>query len=153
MNRTIFHRLHIKPLRVKQHQVVLIWIYIHKKKNLLNLRAHKLFLLCLKWQQLICQVTLRRRSKPVLHLHSLHAVQVHDGQDDGHQEDDDAAHAHADVEHLGGGGGRGHSADCWRQDMHLREAMPGDKTENKLAFRAAGTQWQYNNMWRWHKEL
>lgn len=35
-------------------------------------------------------------------------MQVHDGQDDGHEEDDNAAHTHAYVEHLGGGGGRGH---------------------------------------------
>lgn len=49
------------------------------------------------------------RHKPVLHLHSLHAVQVHDGQDDGHKEDDNAAHTHAYIEHLGGGGGCGHS--------------------------------------------
>lgn len=48
-------------------------------------------------------------NSPVLHLHSLHAVQVQDGQDDGHEEDDDAADAHADVEHLGGGGGGGHT--------------------------------------------
>lgn len=47
-------------------------------------------------------------SAPVLHLDPLHAVQVQDGQDDGHQEDDDTAHAHTDVEHLGGGGGGGH---------------------------------------------
>ena len=45
-------------------------------------------------------------------------MQVHDGQDDGHEEDDDAAHAHADVEHLGGGGGRGHCINWETQASH-----------------------------------
>lgn len=55
-----------------------------------------------------------KRSKPVLHLHSLHTVQVQDGEDDGHEEDDNAADAHAYIKHLGGGGGGGH-ADYWRK--------------------------------------
>lgn len=50
--------------------------------------------------------------QPVLHLHPLDAVQVEDGQDDGHQKYNDAADAHTDVEHLGGGGGRGHTVNC-----------------------------------------
>lgn len=51
----------------------------------------------------------QKRNKPVLHLHSLHAVQVQDGQDDGHKEDDDAADTHAYVEDLSGAGGGGHT--------------------------------------------
>lgn len=48
-------------------------------------------------------------NKPVLHLHSLHAVQVQDGQDDGHEEDDNTADAHTYIEHLSGAGGGGHT--------------------------------------------
>lgn len=57
----------------------------------------------------MCGTDTEERNKPVLHLHSLHAVQVQDGQDDGHQEDDNAADAHTYVEDLGGAGGSGHA--------------------------------------------
>lgn len=42
-------------------------------------------------------------------------MQVQDGQDDGHQEDDNAADTDAYVEHLGGGGGGGGHAIWWKQ--------------------------------------
>lgn len=58
---------------------------------------------------------LSNQDKPVLHFHPLHAVQVQDGQDDGHEEDDDAADAHAYVEHLSGAGGGGDTVYWWTQ--------------------------------------
>ena len=48
-------------------------------------------------------------NRPVFTLHSLHAVQMQDGQDDGHKEDDNAADAHTYIEHLSGAGGGGHT--------------------------------------------
>lgn len=72
--------------------------------------------------------------RPVLNLHPLHAVQVHYGQDNGNQEDDEAAHAHADVEDLGGSGGWAHFVHCcWQIDR--QSYFSNSKSEGPETFK------------------
>ena len=66
----------------------------------------------------------REQASPVVQLPSLHAVQVQHGEDDGHQEDDSTAHAHADVEHACGGGGGRHAV-YWGQGSEVRLLQDG----------------------------
>lgn len=60
----------------------------------------------------------RQRDKPVFHLHSFHAVQVEDSQDDGNQKDDNAAHTDAYIKHLSGAGWTGHTVYCGMSHMN-----------------------------------
>lgn len=80
---------------------------------------------------------------PVIHFHSLHAVEVQHSKDDGYQEDDDAAHTHADVENSCGCGGsiwtarwdqkRGESLQEQSEDCLIVEPHLLKRPNNKIA--------------------
>lgn len=58
-------------------------------------------------------------------------MQVQDGQDDGHEEDDNATDAHTYVEHLGGCGGGGHTV-YWRKQTPMKTKITQNWAKEKL---------------------